>query len=254
MTASRAASAPPVPGERRRRWLPFWLLQAAELVVAFVFVDLSVHVDHGDLLVAAAAVFALLAVTAQGPLGLVRVCPLRLHLVLVIAACVLVAVASVIPGFRPDIEGIIIAIFGCIGLVRLATLTRTEPAGSSSRTRPGFTAGSNPAGPGSPVIDASASVVHHRPEGPGTRSDAGPETPVGGHRPPGGPAATAHHVGRLAATAAETAKRTASRNGPAARAYTKQSLRNAGRAVGRWTSGDHQSSAANESTSEREEP
>jgi len=40
---------------------------------------LSIHIRHSALLVIAAGAFALLAVTARGPLGLARVCGPRLH-------------------------------------------------------------------------------------------------------------------------------------------------------------------------------
>ena len=38
---------------RRRRWFPFWVVQATEIVVALVFADLSVHVANSGLLVGA---------------------------------------------------------------------------------------------------------------------------------------------------------------------------------------------------------
>ena len=44
----------------RRRW-PFWVLQATEIAVALVFVDISTHVHSGGLLVGAAVLFMILA-------------------------------------------------------------------------------------------------------------------------------------------------------------------------------------------------
>ena len=114
------------PGRRRR--IPFWLLQAAELVVAFVFVDVSVHVGNGGLLVGAAIAFAALSVTAHGPVGLVRICRPWLHVTLLVAVAAVVAVAPLVPSLRPDIEGILVLEFGAIGLVRLATLTEMGPS------------------------------------------------------------------------------------------------------------------------------
>ena len=71
---------------QRRRWLPFWSIQATEIVVALVFADISVHVANGGLLVGGAIALLGLAVTAQGPLGLFRICGQRLHVALAMVA------------------------------------------------------------------------------------------------------------------------------------------------------------------------
>ena len=120
-------------GPGRRRWLPFWGVQATEIVVALVFADLSVHVANSGLLVGSAAALLVLAVTAQGPLGLFRICGQRLHLVLAMAMSVAIALAPLIPAVRPDIEGIIVVEFGAVGLFRVATLTRTGEIGPAVR-------------------------------------------------------------------------------------------------------------------------
>ena len=53
MSAGPAGSgAEPAPS---RRWIPFWVLQVAELAVAFVFVDVAVHLTSQGSLLAAAA-------------------------------------------------------------------------------------------------------------------------------------------------------------------------------------------------------
>ena len=57
----------------RMKWLPFWVLQATEIVVALVFVDISIHVANGGILVVAALLLVAAAVTAHGPLGFFRV-------------------------------------------------------------------------------------------------------------------------------------------------------------------------------------
>ncbi|MGA8368851.1 MAG: hypothetical protein WB765_01875, partial [Acidimicrobiales bacterium] len=77
--------------------MPFWVLQLAELLAAVAFADLSLHVDHGQLLVGGTVAFALLAVTAQGPLGLVRVVPRRLHVHIACVVSVLFALAPILP-------------------------------------------------------------------------------------------------------------------------------------------------------------
>jgi hypothetical protein len=199
----------------RPKWLPFWVLQAIEVAVAVIFVDVSAHVARGGLLVAAAIVFAGLALTAQGPLGLLRICGQRLHLVLITVTGAVVALAPVIPALRPDIEGIIVIEFGAIGLIRLATFTRSADAGRvvSERT-------------GSPVIDVRATVV-------------APANPRGARARPTGPTSTggaARWVGRTAAVVAESGKRVAAKHRPAAEARVKQSIRSAGRIAGRVTS------------------
>ena len=214
----------------RNRWLPFWVLQVTELVVALVFVDVSVHVSNAGLLVAAAAVFAALAVTARGPLGIVRICGERLHVVLVMATAGAAAIAPVIPALRPDIEGIIVLEFGAVGLMRLATFTglsdTARAAGQSHR--------------GSSVIDARATVVV-----PGA-APGPPRTPAPGPSGPGSPgerpsgvapgSATARWLGRTAGTAAASGRRAAARHRPAAEARVRRSIRSAGRLTGRVTS------------------
>ena len=140
-------------GGHRRRWLPFWVMQATEIVVALVFADISVHVAHGGLLVGGAIALLALAVTAQGPLGVFRICGQRLHLFLAMGLSVVVALALFVPALRPDIEGIIVVAFGAVGLFRVATLTPTgDGHGAVGSGRSGR----------SSVVDAAANVVPYR--------------------------------------------------------------------------------------------
>ena len=146
--AAQRSIPPPVrPG--RRRWLPFWGLQVTEIVIALVLVDISIHVHSGGLLVGAAVLLMMLAATADGPLGIVRVCSPRLHLVLVVVAAVLIGLAPVIPAVRPDIQGIVVLEFGMVGLIRFATLTKV--ADTAKGMRIGMPHRSS-------VIDATATV------------------------------------------------------------------------------------------------
>jgi hypothetical protein len=85
---------------------------------------LSIHVGHSGLLLVAAGAFALLAVTARGPLGLARLCGPRLHATLDIVVALAVAVAPVVPALRPDASGIVVVEVAALAWVRLATLTR----------------------------------------------------------------------------------------------------------------------------------
>lgn len=191
------------------RPLPFWLLQLAEVLGAIVLVEVSIHVRGGGTLVAAAIGYALLAALSRGPLGLVRLCPQPLHVVLVVAVAALAGAAPLVPRFRPDIEGILVLEFATVGIIRMATLTRTsEPAGSAARAR---------------VIDARASVVDRAPSPP----RPGPPT-----RPDG--ATPARRAGRATGAAAATGRRLVETHGPTAKAHLKRSIRTAGRWAGRF--------------------
>ncbi len=205
MSAGSGPRPPSSPG-RRRRWLPFWLLQIAELTVALAFVDISVHVDHGGLLVGAAIGLFALAVTARGPIGILRICDRSLHLVAVTVGGVLVAVAPLIPALRPDLQGMVVLEFG--GLIRLATFTATAPA----------TRGSRAGRPGTPVIDATATVSPRR-------------APSGGATGPGTPS-PARWAGWATAQAAASGRRAAARFAPVAEARVRRTLWSAGRAAG----------------------
>ncbi len=219
-----AASAP-TGAPAGRRPFPFWVVQATELVVAVIFVDVSVHVRGGGLLVAAAACFAALAVTAEGPLGLVRVCPQRLHLALVVSVAVLLAAAPLVPALRPDVEGIIVLEFGAVGLIRVATLTR------ASEYRPGVARARRRE---ARIIDATASVVD--PNAGRTATGARGTGGAGAAPGAGTRESAARSAGRTAGAAAAAGRRLAAKHRPAAEAGVKQSLRQAGRWAGRLTS------------------
>jgi hypothetical protein len=202
------------------------VLQATEIGVALVFVDLSVHVQDGGILVAAAIAFFVLAITAHGPLGIVRLCGQRLHLALAVAVAVVVALAPIIPAFRPDVEGIIVIEFGAVGLIRVATLTQTaEPA------RP-VTSGWRR---GTVVIDTTATVVDRGTssgtdgagQGEGARTDGDPSDTVASA------GAAARWAGRTTAAAAASGKQVAAKYGPDAEAQVKRTIRGAGRLAGK---------------------
>ncbi len=109
------------------RRLPFWGLQSAELAIALILVDVSVHISHAGLLVAAAAALGILALSARGPLGLLRVCSQRTHVVLCVPVAGLVLVAPILPALRPGTGGIVVVVVAMLALLRLATITRTDP-------------------------------------------------------------------------------------------------------------------------------
>jgi hypothetical protein len=205
---------------RTRRWIPFPFLQAGELGLAVSFAVLSVHVHNPVLLLAAAGLVTLLALTADGPFGVLRICGQRLHVHLVAVTAVLIAFAPVLPALRPDIEGILVTTFGAVGLLRLSTLTRVQgPLGSGQRRTRGS----------APVIDATATVSS-------PVATAGPDptaaAPTGQERE-----STLYRTGRAAGVASTAGRRVVERNRPEVEVQVRRGLRKAGRTVGRWTSG-----------------
>ena len=216
----------------RRRWIPFWVLQLVELGVAFIFVDVSVHVPNSGLMVAAAGVIAALAVTAHGPLGIFRICRPWLHLTMVISVAAVVAVAPIIPTLRPDIEGIIVIEFGAIGLIRLATLTDMRPSSRSRRT-------STQRRHDRTVIDTTAALTPERaaPNPASAPSDSGVGTSSTSSTSSGGAGgAAARWAGRAAGAASVSGRRAVARHRPEAEAHVKRAIREAGRLTGRVTS------------------
>jgi hypothetical protein len=222
-----------------RRWLPFWVLQTSEVAVAVVLVDISVHVSRGTLLLVAAAALGGLAVTARGPLGIFRVCGQRLHVYLVMAAAVAIAVAPIVPALRPGIEGITVVVFGAVGLLRLATLTRLVTPGPVAAGG-GRGAGavvdvtSTPAPPvsrgGRAVAEHPAAAEHPVPDPSGTPPGPGPS------RTTASSGAAAGWVGRTTGTAAARGRRAADRHRPEVEETVKRTIRGAGRMAGRMTS------------------
>jgi hypothetical protein len=100
--------------------------------LAGALAELSVHIARSGLLLAAAGAFALLAVTARGPLGIARVCGPRLHGALDIVVAVAMAAAPIVPAIRPDATGVLVVEVAALAWVRMATLTRyTRPAPAS---------------------------------------------------------------------------------------------------------------------------
>lgn len=206
------------------RVTPFWILQLAEILSVLALADLSLHVSRGGVLLVAGAVFAALALTADGPLGLIRIFGRRFHVRLVVVVSVLVAVSPVVPSIRPDVEGIIILELVAVGIIRLATLVNTDP-------RPARLIGIRGSGR---VLDATATVAPSPSARP--RPDPSP--------PPGSPGrsflpteetvgSAARWAGRAAGAASSAASRTSAKHGPATKAQAKRTIRTAGRLVGR---------------------
>jgi hypothetical protein len=219
--AGRGAKGAVAAAQPSPRITPFWILQVAEILSVLALADLSLHVSRGGVLAVAGAVFAALALTADGPLGIFRIFGRKLHVRLVVAAALLVAVSPVVALFRPDVEGIIILEFVAVGIIRLATLVNTDP-------RPARTRGLRGSGR---VVDATATLAPSSPvpsrpvpSAPSGRSIRPSEESVG---------AAARWAGRAAGTAASAASRTSAKHGPATKAQAKRTMRTAGRLVGR---------------------
>jgi hypothetical protein len=195
----------------RRSFLPFWVLQGTELLVAVIFVDISVHVSRGGVLIGGALAYGALAVTANGPLGIFRLVSRTMHVRLAIVVSALLAVSPIISALRPDIEGIIVMEFGAIGVIRLATFTVTDGPGLRSGGRAGR-----------PVIDSTATIG--KPVPPLSSVVSTEKQPA------------ARWLGRTTATAAASGKRVADKHRPEAEAQVKRTIRGAGRLAGRLSS------------------
>ncbi|HXQ75405.1 MAG TPA: hypothetical protein VN791_02830 [Acidimicrobiales bacterium] len=125
----RAPITNPGPGTtagapRRRRPIPFGVHQLSEYFFAVALVVLSVHIGRSELLLTAGALLGLLALTARGPLGIVRVCGSRLHAVLDVAAGILLAASPLVPALRPGVLGIVAVELVAVTWLRVTMLTR----------------------------------------------------------------------------------------------------------------------------------
>jgi hypothetical protein len=69
-------------------------------------------------------VLGLLALTARGPMGLVRVCGPRLHLLLDVAAGVLLALSPLVRPWRPGAVGVVAIELVAVAWLRVTMLTR----------------------------------------------------------------------------------------------------------------------------------
>jgi len=117
----------------------------------------SAHVSDGGLLVAGGAAFGLLALTGHGPIGVVRICPPKVHAALDVVVALCLALAPIIPALRPDATGILIAEFAAVGWLRLTTLTRfTRPVATTAAAAP--TPAAEPSPPSSLGTSAQAAI------------------------------------------------------------------------------------------------
>ncbi len=206
-----ARARPPAP--RSAGWrIPFWALQVLELGVAFLLVTQSIHVAHGGVLVAGGVVLALLALTADGPLGVVRRVGQRVHVVLVAGVAIALGAVALVPALRPDAEGLLVIAGAVVALVFLATRTVTTSGRRGRRSRRGR----------GPVIDTTATVVE-------------PGAPASTPAPPaaGDPDSAVRRAGRTTGAAAAAGRRAVDEHRPQVEDQVKRTLRGAGRLAGR---------------------
>ena len=215
--APGADESAPGPDGSTRWEIPFWALQVAEIGVALLLVTQSVHVGHGGLLIATGAALAALAVTADGPLGIDRICSQRLHYVLVVAVALASVVVAFLPAVAPDAEGVLMIVVAAAAMVFLVTRTTTSPLPGGRRRRSRRSASG-------PVIDATATVVPR---------EGSPGVEVAGPDP--GPDSTLRRAGRTAGSAAAAGKRAVDGHRPQVEDQVRRTLRGAGRLAGRLT-------------------
>jgi len=188
------------------------VLQVSEIALAVVLADLSIHVAHGGPLVAGALLLFVLAGTADGPLGVVRIVGRDLHVQLAVVVAVVFAVLVWLPALHADSEEKVVVMFTSIGLIRLATLTSTTGiAGRGRRAR-----SPRPTG----VIETTATVT----SGPGaTAPDA---------RDPGADSAL-RKAGRTTGAAAAAGRRAVDGHRPQVEDGVRRTIRGAGRWAGK---------------------
>jgi hypothetical protein len=109
---------------RRRRPISFGFHQLFEYFFAVALAVLSVHLGGSGVLLTAAIVLGLLALTARGPFGVVRICGSRLHAVLDVVAGLLLALSPLVRALRPGLLGIVAVEVVAVAWLRVTMLTR----------------------------------------------------------------------------------------------------------------------------------
>ena len=209
----------PLPTGATRWQIQFWAFQVLELGVAFLLVTQSVHVTNAVVLVVTGVLVALLAVTAEAPLGVVRICSQRLHMALVVSVVIIGAAAMLVPALRPDVQGILVMALAVVAIIALATRT-TVSSGSARPSRRSRRTGAR-----GPVIDATATVVD---------PSAGAEATDGDPSPPADtPDTVLRRAGRTTGAAAAAGKRAVDEHRPQVEDQVKRSRRGAGRVARR---------------------
>lgn len=191
--------------------LPLWLLQVLELAVAYLLISQSVHVAKGGVLAASGILLGVLTLTLDAPLGVLRICGPRLHLLLIRTLAAFMAATVVLPASRSDLEGIAIMLFAPVALVLLSTRT----AVTIGRGR-GVMGGRQGA------IDATATVARTKAPAVPSPADSDVDSAI-------------RRAGRSTGAVAAAGKRAVDQGRPVVEQQVKKGLRSAGRLAGRLT-------------------
>lgn len=191
-----------------RTWrLPLWLLQVLELAVAYLLISQSVHVAKGGVLAASGILLGLLTLSVKAPLGVLRICSPRVHIVLIRLLALSMATAVAVPSSRSDPEGIVIMLFAAVALVMLSTRAAVT-GGRRRRPRRGRDG----------AIDATATVAPTKT--PAASDDDGADSAL-------------RRAGRSTGAVAAAGKRAVDQGRPVVEDQVKKGLRGAGRLAGR---------------------
>ena len=163
-------------------------------------------------MIGAAAVLFLMAIVADGPLGIFRIVSRDLQVHMAVVVAIIFAIAVWLPGVRADSEEKVVVMVASIGLIRVATLTRTSAGRGRRRRAPGR----------GEVIDATATVASPDPQ---------PAPSV----PPDSGDSAIRKAGRTTGAAAAAGKRAVDEHRPIVEDQVKRGLRGAGRLAGRLT-------------------
>jgi len=144
-----------------------------------------VHIGRSHDLLGAGAVLALLAITARGPLGLVRICGPRLHAVLDVSVALLLAASPLVRALRPGLAGIVVVELAAAALLRVVD---ADPLLDPARPAVAAETGPRPPPPNRrrrrrarPWPPSGASGAWPPVPGPGSPRPSGPRR----RRPPG---------------------------------------------------------------------
>jgi len=208
---------PPTSHDSTETWrLPLWLLQVLELAVAYLLISQSVHVAKGGVLAASGILLGLLTLSVKAPLGVLRICSPRLHIVLIRVLALSMATAIAVPSSRSDPEGIVIMLFAAVALVMLSTRAAVT-GGRRRRPRRGRDG----------AIDATATVART-----GTPPTMKPE-PTPAASDDDGADSALRRAGRSTGAVAAAGKRAVDQGRPVVEDQVKKGLRGAGRLAGR---------------------
>lgn len=119
---------PPSPtAGTERRTIPFALHHLLEYALAVALIGLSIHITNGKVLAVGGGAFAVLALCSRTRLAPLHLLPPRVHATLDVAVAIGLALAPVVPAWRPEPVGVAIAVIAAVAWLRLSTLTRYRP-------------------------------------------------------------------------------------------------------------------------------